>query len=245
MNEFANIITDNRYIATAQLTADDMSPATWAQYRKLCDNIAIAAWKSLHKSADDNIVGVSLSGLFAFFGSDAKATAPMQKRITLACVTIRKKQSEALKKARADFRDAKALVVKYEDDDAAQEYANELGGDWTIAKVRELVKGQAEKAENLVNDLKAESGHEWWDKTPMLDTSKKHATAKCRKLIEDTIADIMAERELMTIEELQEEALQLKAARKARQQMKKANEKAECAANIKDEAKERGQEVSE
>ena len=245
MNEFANIIADNRYIATAQLTADDMSPATWTQYRQLCDNIAIAAWKSLHKSADDNIVGLSLTGLFTFFGSDAKATPPMQKRITLACVNIRKKQSDAMKQARADYRDAKKLVDKYADDNAAKEYADELGADWTISKVRDLVKAQAEKAENLVAELKTISGNEWFEKTPMLDTSKKHATAKCRKLIEDTIADIMAERELMTIEELQEEALQLKAARKARQQMKKANEKSEVAANIKDEAKERGQEVSE
>lgn len=245
MNEYANIITDNRYIATAQLTADDMSPATWAQYRQLCDNIAIAAWKSLHKSADDNIVGMSLAGLIAFFGAEFKATTHIQKRITIACVNIRKKQSEAMKKARADYRDAKKLQEKYSDEEAAKEYAATLGEEVTVEKVQETMKAQVEKAEALIAELKTISGNEWFEKTPMLDTSKKHATAKCRKLIEDTIADIMAERELMTIEELQEEALQLKAARKARQQMKKANEKAECAANIKDEAKERGQEVSE
>ena len=245
MNEYANLITDNRYIATAQLTADDMSPATWAQYRQLCDNIAIAAWKPLHKSADDNIVGMSLAGLIAFFGAEFKATTPIQKRITLACVSIRKKQSDTMKKARTDLRDAKKLQEKYSDEEAAKEYAATLGEEVTVEKVQETMKAQAEKAEALINELKATSGHEWFEKTPMLDTSKKHATAKCRKLIEDTIADIIAERELMTIEELQEEALQLKAARKARQQMKKANEKAECAANIKDEAKERGQEVSE
>ena len=245
MNEYANIITDNRYIATAQLTADDMSPATWAQYRQLCDNIAIAAWKSLHKSADDNIVGMSLAGLIAFFGAEFKATTHIQKRITIACVNIRKKQSEAMKKARADYRDAKKLQEKYSDEETAKEYAATLGEEVTVEKVQETMKAQVEKAEALIAELKTISGNEWFEKTPMLDTSKKHATAKCRKLIEDTIADIMAERELMTIEELQEEALQLKAARKARQQMKKANEKAECAANIKDEAKERGQEVSE
>lgn len=245
MNEYANIITDNRYIATAQLTADDMSPATWAQYRQLCDNIAIAAWKSLHKSADDNIVGMSLAGLIAFFGAEFKATTHIQKRITIACVNIRKKQSEAMKKAHADYRDAKKLQEKYSDEEAAKEYAATLGEEVTVEKVQETMKAQVEKAEALIAELKTISGNEWFEKTPMLDASKKHATAKCRKLIEDTIADIMAERELMTIEELQEEALQLKAARKARQQMKKANEKAECTANIKDEAKERGQEVSE
>lgn len=245
MNEFANIIADNRYIATAQLTADDMGPTTWTQYRQLCDNIAIAAWKSLHKNADDNIVGMSLAGLIAFFGADFKATTPIQKRITLACVTIRKKQSEAMKKAREDYRDAKKLQEKYSDEKVALSYAETLGEDWDVTKVQELMKKSVEDAENAVTELKTISGNEWFEKTPMLDASKKHATAKCRKLIEDTIADIMAERELMTIEELQQEALALKAERKARKQAKALAEKNEVAANFKDEAKERGQDVSE
>lgn len=245
MNEYANLISDNRYIATAQLTADDMSPATWVQYRQLCDNIAIAAWKSLHKSSDDNIVGMSLAGLIAFFGAEFKATTPIQKRITISCVNIRKKQSEAMKKARADYRDAKKLQEKYSDEEAAKEYAATLGDEVTVEKVQETMKAQVEKAEAFIAELKTISGHEWFEKTPMLDTSKKHATAKCRKYIEDTIADIIAERELMTHEELVKEAIALKAERKANRQMKKEQEKSECAANIKDEQKERGNEVTE
>lgn len=245
MNEFANIIADNRYIATAQLTADDMGPTTWTQYRQLCDNIAIAAWNSLRKDADDNIVGMSLAGLIAFFGADFKATTPIQKRITLACVNIRKKQSDAMKKAREDYRDAKKMVEKYSDEKAALEYAETLGEGWTVAKVQELVKKSAEDAENTVTELKTISGNEWFEKTPMLDASKKHATAKCRKFIEDTMADIMAERELMSHEQLVKEALALKAERKANKQYKAMMEKQEVAANFKDEAKERGQEVSE
>lgn len=245
MNEYANIITENRYIATAQLTADDMGLNTWTQYRQLCDNIAISAWKSLSKNADDNVVGMSLSGLITFFGADFKATAPIQKRLILACVSIRKKQSETMKKARKDYRDARKLVEKYSDNAIAEEYAKTLGDEWTAEKVQELMKTQADNASKVIEELKVVSGNEWFEKTPMLDTSKKHATAKCRKLIEDTIADIMAERELMTIEELQEEALQLKAARKARRQAKAKNEKNEFSACIKDERQERGEVVDE
>lgn len=199
-NEFANTIIDNRYMAIAQLTADDMGPTSWKQYRQLCDNIAIAAWKSITTN-DDNIIGLSLSGLFAFFGSDAKATAPMQKRLLLSCVSVKKYQSDEMKKARKALREAKiALEEADEETDALKQAVTD--------------------AEAEVARLKSEPNNEWYEKTPMLDKTKKHANAKCRKLIEDTIADIITERSLMTVEELQEEALALKAARKAKKQAK-------------------------
>lgn len=217
-NIYAETIAENRYIASAQLSADDMSAKTWKQYRQLCDNIAIAAWRSLHKSADkdDNTLGLSLTGLFAFFGSDAKATMPMQKRFVLACVAVKKEQSVAMKAARKVLRNAKIAL-----DEAVEAEKDEA----TIATLTEAV----ETAQAEVERLESEPMNVWYQKTPMLDSTRKHANAKCRKLIEDTIADIMAERELMTVEELQAEALALKAERKARKQMKaQANANAEA-----------------
>ena len=208
-NIYAETIAENRYIAGAQLSADDMSAKTWKQYRNLCDHIALAAWRSLHKSADkdDNTLGMALTALFAFFGSDAKATTPMQKRFILACVAVKKEQSIAMKSARKVLRDAKTAL-----EDAVDENKDET----TIATLTTAV----ENAQAEVERLESEPMNVWYNKTPMLDSTRKHATGKCRKLIEDTIADIMAERELMTIEELQAEALALKAERKARKQMK-------------------------
>ena len=213
-NEFANTIIDNRYIAIAQLTADDMGPTSWKQYRQLCDNIAIAAWKSISTNDNDNIVGLSLAGLLTFFGSDAKAMPSMQKRLLLACVSIKKCQSEAMKQARKALRNAKTKLEEAE------------------VETDELKQAVAD-AEAEVARLKSESNNEWYEKTPMLDKTKKHANAKCRKLIEDTIADIITERSLMTVEELQEEALALKAARKAKKQ---AKAKAEAEAQTTTEA---------
>lgn len=208
-NEYATIINDNRYIANAQLTADDLGPTMWKEYRQVCDVIAISAWKSLSdKSADTDILGAALAGLFDFFGSDAKATVPMQKRFVLACVQVRKEQSVAMKKARKALREARNVLEEEE----AREDKNET--------MIQILQAKVDEAQEEVTRLEGEPMNVWFNKTPMLDTTRKHASAKCRKLIEDTMADVMAERALMTIEEMQEEALQLKAARKARKQMK-------------------------
>ena len=208
-NEYATIINDNRYIANAQLTADDLGPTMWKDYRQVCDVIAISAWKSLSdKSADTDILGAALAGLFDFFGSDAKATVPMQKRFILACVQVRKEQSVAMKKARKALREARNVL---EEEEAREDK------DETMIQV---LQAKVDEAQEEVTRLEGEPMNVWFNKTPMLDTTRKHASAKCRKLIEDTMADVMAERALMTIEEMQEEALQLKAARKARKQMK-------------------------
>lgn len=208
-NEYATIINDNRYIANAQLTADDLGPTMWKEYRQVCDVIAISAWKSLSdKSADTDILGAALAGLFDFFGSDAKATVPMQKRFILACVQVRKEQSVAMKKARKALREARNVLEEEE----AREDKNET--------MIQILQAKVDEAQEEVTRLEGEPMNVWFNKTPMLDTTRKHASAKCRKLIEDTMADVMAERALMTIEEMQEEALQLKAARKARKQMK-------------------------
>lgn len=208
-NEYATIINDNRYIANAQLTADDLGPTMWKEYRQVCDVIAISAWKSLtDKEADTNILGAALAGLFDFFGSDAKATVPMQKRFILACVQVRKEQSVAMKKARKALREAKNKLEEEELLDNKDE------------TMLQILHANVDKAQEEVTRLEGEPMNVWFNKTPMLDTTRKHASAKCRKLIEDTMADVMAERALMTIEEMQEEALQLKAARKARKQMK-------------------------
>lgn len=222
-NEYANTIIDNRYMAIAQLTADDMGPTSWKQYRQLCDNIAIAAWRSITTNDNDNIVGMSLAGLFTFFGSDAKATVPMQKRVLLACVAIKKCQSDTMKRARKALRDAKIALEEYEEDAE------------NLTTSKDTLEQAVADAKAEVERLEGEPHNVWYEKTPMLDKTKKHATAKCRKLIEDTIADIITERSLMTVEELQEEALALKAARKAKKQTQKTQAKAEAQAESKAE----------
>lgn len=208
-NEYANIITDNRFIASAQLDADDMGKKAWEEYRKVCDVIAVSAWRSLYAKDGKDHLGAALAGLFDFFGMDTKATTAMQKRVILACVVYKKEQSVAMKNANKALRKAKVALAEAMD-----------STDETIKATIPTRKAQVDDAQEKVDALKAEPNNVWYQKTPMLDASRKHATAKCRKLIEDTMADIIAERSLMTIEELQEEALQLKAARKARKQMK-------------------------
>lgn len=233
-NEYGNTIIDNRMIANTQLTADDMGPTTWKQYRQLCDNIAIASWKSLHAGSDENIIGMSLAGLFTFFGSDVKATTDKQKRILLACVQYKKEQSVPMKNARKALREAKIRLEEAQ-----------VSEDENVRMSIDLRQNVVDEAQAEVERLESEPGNVWYNKIPMLDSTKKHASTKCRKLIEDTIADILTERSLMTVEELQAEAIRLKAERKARKQAKAKEEKAEFSASVKDELQERGIEVDE
>jgi hypothetical protein len=208
-NTFATIISDNRYIAGTQLTKDNFdSQDQWDNYTRVIDALAISAWNALNSKDDGKILGAALAALFDFFGVDAKATIPMQKRLTLACVQVKREQSVAMKKARKALSNAKTMLA--EENDKVEPNA-------TVIKVFE---DKVAEAEAEVNRLASEPKNVWYNKTPMLTSDRKHASVKCRKLVEDTIADIIAERELMTAEELQAEALALKAERKARKQMK-------------------------
>lgn len=209
-NVFADTIAENRFIASVQLTADDMGPTAWKQYRQLCDNIAIASWNSLckGKKTDVDVVATSLSGLFAFFGSDAKALPEVQRQFLVACVNIKKCQSEEMKKARKALREAKVALSEAEEAGKEQSVLDALQAD---------VDAKAE----AVTALEAEPHNVWYDKTPMLDKTCKHATAKCRKLIEDTMADIIATRAMMTAEDKQAEAKRLADERKGRELRKK------------------------
>ena len=217
-NSYFDTITDNRR-TVYQLTADDVGPKTWAQYRQLCDNIAKAAWDTMNgKATDDNVIGVSLAGLFAFYGLDnIKALPAYQRRIIVACVDKKRMRSEVMKAAyKAKNEAKKALDAALEsDDDDVDTTALQTAYD---AAVDEIAR------------LKGIPGNEWFDPIPMLDKDKKHATQQCRKYIEDAICDFVTEREFMTSEQLAEEALALKMQRKAREQLKKEAEKAQAEA---------------
>ena len=212
-NMYFDTIVDNRR-TVYQLDADDMGNTAWKQYRQLCDNLAKAAWNSLrHKDTEDNLVGMSLAGLFAFFELDLKAVPEYQNRILLACVDYKRIRSQEMKDARKALSAAKEAYKK----------ALEEGVEDTDA-----LKTAVEDAEAEVVRLKEVPGNEYFDPTPMLDKDKKHAVAKCRKYIEDAICDFATEHEMKSAEQLAEEALALKMLRKAHKKMK---EQAAAAAN--------------
>lgn len=216
-NTFGSLIIDNRFIGKTQLNADDMGGAgcsTWTQYRQLCDNIVIASYDRLHgKGIDANALGMSVAGLFTLFEVDAKATPEYQHRLMVAVINRKPQRSQALKDASKATKEAKAT--------------------WEKALQAELSEEKISEAETAYNELKeaekalyAEPHNYWFELVPMLDKTKKHATATARKAIEDVIADIIAERELMTSEELQAEAKRLADERKGRALRKKQEEKA-------------------
>lgn len=200
--ELAEIIADNRWTKT-QLDMDDMGKTLWKQYLQLCDNVAKESWNSLNKKADENVLATSLTLLFSFFGCDAKAVPAVQKRFLLACVAIRNKKSDEMKKANKALKDARAALEDRENDDNLEKLEIEV-----------------EKAKDEVARLKALPKNDYSDPTPLMDKDRKHATRDCRKKIEDAMHDLIAERSLMTAEELAAEALALKMTRKANKKAK-------------------------
>ena len=212
--ELAEMIAENRLIAKTQLDMDDMGKTLWKQYCQLCDNVAIQSWNSLNKKCDENVLATSLKLLFSFFGCDAKAVPAVQKRFLLACVAIKKVSSDELKKANKALRAAKIALEECEDEDNIEQ-----------------LKTAVDKAQAEVDCLKATPGHYYNDPTPLMDRARKHATRDCRKKIEDAMHDLIAERSLMTAEELAAEALSLKMTRKAN---KKIAQQAKDAETITD-----------
>lgn len=216
-NTFGSLIIDNRFIGKTQLNADDLGGAgcsTWAQYRQLCDNIVCASYDRLHgKGVDSNALGMSVAGLFTLFEVEAKPTVEYQHRLMVAVINRKPQRSQTLKDAMKAAKEAKA--------------------EWEKALAAELPEAEISEAETKYNDAKAtvdtlytEPKNYWFELVPMLDKTKKHATAQARKAIEDVIADIIAERDLMTVEELQAEAQRLADERKGRDARKKQEAKA-------------------
>ena len=178
-NFIAEIISNNRMMASVQLTADDMTKVEWQNYRALCDTIAIESYKSICKSGSDNLGG-AIKMLFESLGMDCKATTAMQKRYVLACVQISKNYSVKYKNTQKSLRAAKTVL-----EDAKTKAMSE-----NPTATEEEIKAMAEVAtasvsvtalEEELDNLKTTPGNVWNNFKPMLDASKKHASAKWRK----------------------------------------------------------------
>lgn len=218
INAVSNTIIENRYIAVIQLTADDMGGTgckNWDDYRLVCDKLAKEAYNhAVGRSVDANLIGVLISNLFNFFGVETVDSSKYHARILTALVERKAQYSEEFKEARKAKNSAKKVY-----DEALED---ESKTDDEIATLKEAY----DNAVNLVDKLKLESKNYWFDPVPMLDKSKKHATAKARKNLEDTCADIISERQFMSAEELEHEAQKLADERKGRAMRKRAEKKA-------------------
>lgn len=216
-NTVSNTIVENRYIAKLQLTADDMGGAgckLWNDYRLTCDKLAKEAYnKVVGRSVDANLIGVLTAGLFEFFGIKVADSSAYHARILAALVVRKPQTSQALKDARKAKKLAKDIWDKAVEEEKSEE---------EIATFKTAYDNCCDTVDNLM----LEPHNYWKDFVPMLDRSKKHATAEARKALEDVCADIINEREFMSAEELEAEAQRLADERKGRKIRKKAEAKA-------------------
>ena len=220
-NTMTSTIIENRYIGKVQLTADDMggmSCDNWNQYRQICDRLAKQAYDhAIGRAIDVNALGVYISAIFEFFGVDTIDSSKYHARILATMVERKPQSSQVLKDARKAKSEAKKAWEKAILEEVSEDAQNEL-------------KGIYEECSEKLEELYLEPKNYWYDLVPMLDRTKKHATAKARKALEDTCADIISERQLMTVEELEAEAVRLADERKGRKMRKKAEEKAQAEA---------------
>ena len=241
-NTMKNTIVENRYIGKVQLTADDMGGVgcdTWNQYRQLSDNLAKAAWNhAMGKEVDREVLGVCVSALFNFFDVETVDSSKYHARILAMLVERKPQSSQALKDARrmkSEFKKAYDYAMGNEEQIAAD---NPIIINYTLKRqfeedvviyrrfntIEELKTAYDQVCDDLA-DLYLKPMHFWYDPVPMLDKSKKHATAKARKALEDTCADIINERAFMSAEELAQEYQELADRRAGAKARKKKEEK--------------------
>lgn len=220
-NTMKNTIIENRYIGKVQLTADDMGGIgcdNWNQYRQICDKLAKQAYDhAIGRAIDNNALGVYISAIFDFFGVETIDSSKYHARVLATMVERKPQTSQALKDARKEKKLAKDVWEKAIADEEPEEKLAEL-------------KAIYEECSDALDALYLEPKNYWYDLVPMLDRTKKHATAKARKALEDTCADIISERQLMTVEELEAEAIRLADERKGRKARKSKEEKAKAEA---------------
>lgn len=217
-NAFATMVTENRYMANAQLVASDFKANEWKQYRQLCATMVNNAMAVYKNSSDFADFDVALVGLFAMFGmNDAtKGIFKYRVRLAVACLTMKKEYSVIYKEAR------KALSEAKKDYNAKAEKVTEnMPEDAEEVKALALAEAKVQECEDKLEDLASEPHNVWWN-VQKLNSKKDKDLAIARKHIEDSIADIIFERSNMTEEDLKIEKGQLDGGRKVVDKIKKA-----------------------
>lgn len=230
-------IIDNRYIAKAQLLSDDMTKNQWSEYRALCDAAAIEAYRIATQHCDEDNSATCLYQLLKFFDPQAAKAlhfAGYRMRLMMASVERKRVKSDALKTAEKILRsykekldDFQTLRQGMDGEDADVRVKNDTTGKydlWNVQMVDDAIatwQKNVNEQQVLVDDMYTKPHNCWYEFKPMLTKDKLHANDKCRKAIEDVVADILTERKFMTVSDLQREAAQIKAARKARKDVDK------------------------
>ena len=216
-NTMTDKIVEYRFIGKTQLNADDMGGvgcANWENYLTACNLLTASAWDYIiGKAIDDNIINACIAGLFDFFGIEVVDSRKYIARILSVMIARKANRSDALKDAIKDRTKAKnawseALVEEKPEEEV------------------EILKAEYEKKCEEVDRLYTEPNNYWFDPAPMFDKKTKKATAKARKSLEDTFADIYTERQFMSADELQKEAQALADQRRGRKERVKDEKKA-------------------
>ena len=216
-NAMTDKIMEYRFIGKTQLNADDMGGvgcANWDNYLTACNLLATSAWDHIMgKSIDDNIVNTCIAGLFDFFGIEVTDSRKYFTRILSIMITRKANRSDELKEAIKDKKKAKNAWSEAIIEEKPEEEV-------------EIFKAEYEKKCEEVDHLYTIPNNYWFDPAPMFDKKTKKATAKARKSLEDTMADIYTERQFMSADELQKEAQALADQRRGRKERAKDEKKA-------------------
>lgn len=238
VEEITENIVANRYTVD-QLTAETMGTA-WGDYVALCDRIAALAYNhtitgttpAFHTNNAIQLGGAIRQYAREYLNCNIILPDLYATRVALACVQMRRHYSDDYRKAQKALNTARESLTKWDDIltkmgdndtlvDGACTYARV-----TVEEYKDKAVKTVERREKAVDKLRHTDGHVWNDPVPLMDRDRIHATAKCRKLLEDMMSDIATERSMMTVEDMAREQARKRADKKAAEQAKKDAAKA-------------------
>lgn len=226
MNNKTNAITGKivelRELGKHQLNAEHMGGVgckLWDEYNKVASLLAVSAWDHvMGMSINEDVVDTAISGLMNFFGVNVTDLTKYRARILCALIEYKGIRSNELKDAiKAKNAAKKAWENAINEDKSENEIAT--------------FKADYEDKKQAVDSLYDVPGMFKIDPTPMFNKKDKSISAKGRKRLEDTFADIYTERKFMTADELKAEKQKLDDERKGREIRKKNEKKAQAEAS--------------
>lgn len=224
----------NRWFANKQIDKNTFNgnAETFADYKGTISALTVACYNHVVGKVSINVVAKLVGSLFEYFGIEAKPNN-YTKRFIVASVQMKRCYSAEYLKAKTEARHlnddlatmtealikAKPELNTKTNSELCEEYA-------AIAEKTKAVNAAEAEVEKLLAEPKNcyidyKCGARAVGKTGSM---RFEATKQVMKNIEDVLADIIAEREIMTTKELLIEAETLKAERKNRHKIDKMTE---------------------
>lgn len=211
----AEISANNRFTVDQLKKEDFHNDLAWSDYQQTVNALVTAAWKAYNGKDQAVEIATCSIKLFALFGVDCKATPAWTRRLTLCCIGYKTMYSPEYKTLRANVEKAREKLEETKSNPVEKSMIDAA----TVAEIQTL-ENLIKAGELKLEAMRHEPGHVWKEFYPLLNNKRDKALKSAFKRIEDTLADIRTERDLMTDLDRMIEKETLKTERKVRDRVK-------------------------